>query len=323
MSRVRVPASLELLWVTLKIAQCCLKRCSTSSFKKTMNEAISRDLSLASKEKMLCEHIAFLQSAVVAYSGGVDSALVAKICQEQLGSKSLVVIADSPSLAQFELQTARSLARRHNFVMRIIATNELEDGRYSKNDTKRCFYCKDELYFHLEKIRKEGGYRAILNGANLDDKGDFRPGAKAANVFGVVSPLLQANIGKEEIRLLAKKYGLENHDKPASPCLSSRIPHGIAVDAKKLKQIEQAEDFLRNRFGVDDFRVRHMGEVVSTGEVEHAGDRARIDIDKKEHDLLLKNWLDIEKNFAQLGFAEVELFEGGLVSGVFTKHLKL
>ena len=310
-----------------------------------MNETVLHDLSLIAKENMLLEHISFLQSAVVAYSGGVDSALVAKISQKQLGNRCLIVIADSPSLAQFELQSARSLARKHNFVMRIIATNELEDQRYNKNDTMRCFYCKDELYTHLEKIRKEGGYRAILNGANLDDKGDFRPGIKAANSFGVVSPLLQANIGKQEIRLLAKKYGLENHDKPASPCLSSRIPHGLSVDAKKLKQIEQAEDFLRNRFGVDDFRVRHMGSSAgdrltgatmgersatmgsSTDDRQEigssAGDHGRIDIHKDKHDLLRKNWADIERNFAGFGFSRVELFENGLVSGVFTKHLKL
>ena len=300
-----------------------------------MNETFLHDLSLVAKENMLLEHISFLQSAVVAYSGGVDSALVAKISQKQLGNRCLIVIADSPSLAQFELQSARSLARKHNFVMRIIATNELEDHRYNKNDTMRCFYCKDELYTHLEKIRKEGGYRAILNGANLDDKGDFRPGIKAANSFGVVSPLLQANIGKQEIRLLAKKYGLENHDKPASPCLSSRIPHGLSVDAKKLKQIEQAEDFLRNRFGVDDFRVRHMGSSAGvrhmgssaggrlTGATGGQGDHGRIDIHKDKHDLLRKNWADIERNFAQFGFSRVDLFVNGLVSGVFTKHLKL
>lgn len=269
------------------------------------------DDALAAKEKRLCEHIGFLQSVVVAYSGGVDSSLVAQVAHKVLGAKALAVLADSPSLSRFEWESARDLAQRQGFFLRTISTSELENDRYRQNDAQRCFYCKSELYSKLKTLfieNVESDYRFILDGTNCDDVFDFRPGRKAAADCGVISPLVAADLSKAEVRILARRFGLPNFDKPASPCLSSRFLHGIEIDKKKLRQVELAEDFLRRHFFLKDFRVRHMGGF------------ARLDVAPAKHIFLRMYWPTIEKAFERFGFSHLELYSKGFISGSLSGH---
>ena len=202
-----------------------------------------------------------LNRVIVAFSGGVDSALVLKAAYDALGRENaLAVTAVSPSLARRELKGAEKTAQEIGAPHRIIETREMENPSYSRNEPDRCYHCKTELYSVLSRLRKEENYPFVLNGANSDDRGDHRPGMKAALENGVRSPLLEANLGKKEIRAIARELGLSVHEKPASPCLSSRIPYYRNVTLKKLRQIEEAENFLRDR-GFREFRVRHHDEI--------------------------------------------------------------
>lgn len=196
---------------------------------------------------------------VVAFSGGVDSTLLLQVAVEALGpERVLAVLGDSPSLARSEHEEAVALARRIGARLRIFDTKELEDPRYVANPTNRCYFCKSELYTHLRKLADAEGFDAIADGTNRDDAGDFRPGRQAAAENGVVSPLLDAGLGKEDVRALSKAYGLPTWDKPATPCLASRIPYGDPVETAKLSQIERAETVLRAH-GIRGGRVRHHG----------------------------------------------------------------
>ena len=191
---------------------------------------------LREKSERLFASITSFESAIVAYSGGVDSALVAQLTHDLLGpSNALVVTAVSDSLAEYELEDARNIAEQRGWNLRTIATSEMEDERYLQNDGRRCFFCKTELYNHLERLASSEGFRVIANGANRDDLGDYRPGMKAAKDFSVRSPLLDADIGKDEVRALAREVGLPNWDKPAQPCLSSRIPYGTHVTTRSVE----------------------------------------------------------------------------------------
>ena len=215
---------------------------------------------LAEKTQILRQTIESFGSAIVAYSGGVDSALVSHLTHDILGgSNALIVTAVSDSLAEYELEDAQRLAIDRGWNFRTIATSEMEDERYLRNDGARCYFCKDMLYERLETLAKSAGYKVIVNGANRDDLGDYRPGMKAAENFSVRSPLLEVGIGKEEVRTLALQAGLPNWDKPAQPCLSSRIPYGTHVTVDALRMISKAEKHLRN-LGFAECRVRHYGE---------------------------------------------------------------
>jgi uncharacterized protein len=198
---------------------------------------------------------------MVAFSGGVDSTLLLRVAVGTLGGERvLAVLGDSPSLARSEYDEAVVLARRIGAPLRILETQELDDPRYAANPKNRCYFCKSELYTHLCKLARAEGFDAIADGTNRDDVDDFRPGRQAAAENGVVSPLLEAGLGKEDVRALSRAFGLPTWDKPATPCLASRIPYGASVDAHKLSQIERAEAVLQSH-GIRGARVRHHGAV--------------------------------------------------------------
>lgn len=230
------------------------------------------DEALRFKRDHLHDVIAGLGSVVVAYSGGVDSSCLAAACHEVLGDRSLAVTAVSPSLARRELESAKSIARRFEWNHRIVTTREFSREDYLLNDSDRCYWCKTELFEVLEPIARERK-SAVVVGTNTDDLGEFRPGGVAASEHGVRAPFVEVGLDKNEVRRLAADAGLPTADKPASPCLSSRVAYGIRVTPERLRRIERAEDVLLG-LGFEVMRVRDHGDVarieVPAGEVQRA-----------------------------------------------------
>ncbi len=259
---------------------------------------------LASKQSILESHLRSLGRTLVAYSGGVDSALLAWTASRVLGKDMLAVIADSPSLARAQLADATAFAREQQIPLEIISTGELDRPDYIRNDGSRCFHCKDELFTVMESFREAHSYDSIAYGVNADDQSDFRPGQRAAKNHHVAAPLLEAGLAKQEIRELARDAGLRIWDKPASACLSSRIEYGRPVTREALAVVERGEDALR-ALGFRQFRVRHHGEIV------------RIEIDRDELPRALHPQMATEftRIFRQLGFKFVTLDLDGFRSG--------
>ena len=251
-------------------------------------------------KKLLSE----MHSIVVAYSGGVDSTFLAKVATDTLGDRALVVTAKSPSLAEDELKLAMSIAKKNRMNHLVIETNELKNPNYKVNDLKRCYYCKQELYQDLIKIAEDRQLKYIVNGANVDDLGDYRPGMNAANDFGVRSPLIEVSLRKVDIRLLSRELSLPTFNKPAQPCLASRIPYGKEVSVDVLSQIEQAEKYIKN-LGIDVVRVRHYGEL------------ARIEVEPINFQKLLNSTTKnaVTRYFKKLGFKDVSLDPEGYRTG--------
>jgi len=216
---------------------------------------------LAGKSAVLQESLSQLGRLLVACSGGVDSAYLAWAAHQALGDGMLAIIADSPSLARALLSDAIAFAREQGIPLEVVATSELDRPEYVRNDSQRCFFCKDELFTLMEELRQARGFDAIAYGVNLDDQGDFRPGQKAAANHHVVAPLLDAGLTKDDIRTLARQNGLRVWNKPASACLSSRIEYGRPVTREALAVVEKGEDAVR-ALGFRQFRVRHHGEIV-------------------------------------------------------------
>ena len=244
-------------------------------------------------------------SAITAFSAGVDSTLVAVVAQQELADKALAVTAVSASLAPSELDDARNLAEQLSLKHRFVQTQEVEDERYASNPIDRCYFCKSHLYTELEQLAAELNAQAILNGLNVDDLGDWRPGARAAAERSLVrSPLHEAGLGKADIRALARELGLPNWDKPALACLSSRVPYGERVTPDKLARIGQAEAALR-ALGFRQLRVRHFS------------DRARVEIAPDELPRVAAEGLSprIEAELRALGFPAVEIDPRGYRSG--------
>jgi uncharacterized protein len=217
--------------------------------------------SLELKKQALYAQLRSVGRLMVAYSGGTDSAYLAYAAHQVLGAEMLAVIADSPSLSRAHLRDAVDFAESQGIPLRVIDTHELEDAEYVRNDSSRCFHCKDELF----KVMAEAGvplqFTAVAYGMNADDRGDFRPGQKAAANHKVLAPLAEVGLTKEEIRTLAREAGLRVWDKPASACLSSRIAYGLPVTRETLESIEKGEEVLFS-MGFRQFRVRHHGELV-------------------------------------------------------------
>ena len=257
-----------------------------------------------SKRALLDAKIRTLGRTLVAYSGGVDSAFLAWAAYQLLGADMLAVIADSPSLARTHLTEAVAFAREQGIPLEIVATNELDRTEYVRNESSRCFHCKDELFTVMEAFRATHGFDSIAYGVNVDDQGDFRPGQIAASQHCVAAPLLEAGLTKQEIRELARSANLQVWDKPASACLSSRIEYGRPVTREVLSTVEQGEDALRG-LGFRQVRVRHHGEIV------------RIEIAGNELPRALTSEMAAEfaRIFKALGFKFVTLDLDGFRSG--------
>jgi len=249
-----------------------------------------------------------IEGSLTAFSGGVDSALVLYLSNQYLGEKGIGVIADSPSLKRKDLKIAQDFCRQYDILLRTIRPEEIDDPNYAANPINRCYYCKDALYETMQSIHSEYPGYVVLNGANQDDLGDHRPGMTAAKEHGAVSPLADCGMGKKEIRLLAKHFGLPVWDKPASPCLSSRIPYGQEVTREKLERIEFAETFLNER-SFANVRVRHFE------------DEARIEVPAEDVERLRAMNGAIEEAIRKLGFGRVVIDGEGLVSGKLNRGL--
>jgi uncharacterized protein len=260
---------------------------------------------LAVKRDRLLELLGSCGSCLVAFSGGVDSAVVAKAAQLALGESAIAVTGQSESLAQGELQQARALADQIGIRHEIVSTREFENPDYVRNAPDRCYHCKSELYLRMDQLKERFGVRVAVNGANADDLGDYRPGMKAAQEHEVKSPLAECGLTKDEVRRLAKAWDLPVWDKPASPCLSSRVAYGEEVTPERLQMIDQAERWLR-RQGLDVVRVRW-----------HKGDLARIEAPISELPQLCEPALRTElvSAFREIGFRFVSLDLEGFRSG--------
>jgi len=259
---------------------------------------------LESKSAQLQAELGKLGRLLVAYSGGVDSAYLAWAAHQALGENMLAIIADSPSLARTQLADAVAFAKEQSIPLEVVATAELDRPEYVRNDTQRCFFCKDELFTLMEELRAARGFDAIAYGVNLDDQGDFRPGQKAAVAHHIVAPLLDSGLAKSDIISLARNAGLRIWDKPASACLSSRIEYGRPVTREALAVVEKGEDALRE-LGFRQFRVRHHGDIV------------RIEVARDELHRALDPTMAAEftRIFKELGFKFVTLDLEGFRSG--------
>lgn len=245
-------------------------------------------------------------SCLVAYSGGVDSVLLAKVAHDELGGQMLAAIADSPSLPRRELAEARAISEQFEFPLEILRTAEFENPDYTANPLNRCYHCKHELFTHLEPLAVERGLAVIAYGENASDIGDWRPGAVAAGEFAVRAPLKEAGLSKDDIRSVSARLGLPTADKPQMPCLSSRVPYGEVVTLEKLEMIEAAENVLRDE-GFRDVRVRH----------HEAGPMARIEVAATEVARLqaAETFPAIEASLKGVGYAAVEVETRGYQRG--------
>lgn len=247
---------------------------------------------------------------VLGYSGGVDSAFLARVAQEELDERAVAVVALSESYAAREKTAALELAERIGIRLRTVHTNELENERYAANPTNRCFYCKDELFVHLRRVSEETGIPHIAYGAIADDLGDHRPGAQAAKKWGARAPLQEVMLWKAEIRLLSRRLGLPTWDKPSLACLSSRIPYGTPVTAELLARLDRCEEFLHD-LGFRQVRVRHHDAI------------ARIEVERAEFPKILEPGVTdaIVERFKSLGYTYVSLDLAGYRSGSMNAHL--
>jgi uncharacterized protein len=255
------------------------------------------------------EWFAGCESCVVAYSGGIDSALVAYLARMYLGrDRCTAAIGDSSSLKRKDLQEAQDFAAAHDIPLEVVPTCEMDDETYRQNPEDRCFHCKSELFSRLEGVRRRLGFAHILGGENADDQGDYRPGLQAVANHGVRGPLAECGVTKDELRAVARHLGLEIWDKPASPCLSSRIPYFQEITPAKLERVEKGEAALARR-GFPVSRVRH-----------HEG-FARIEVPDFQVSRLQDMADELAAEFVEIGFPRIEIDPEGFVSGKLNREL--
>jgi uncharacterized protein len=268
-------------------------------------EAPELTLELATKRDRLLAVLGELHGVAVAFSGGIDSTVVAKAAFLALGGRAVAVTADSPSVPRSELAEAKELARLIGIRHVVVATEEFDNPDYLKNDGTRCYHCKTELYSTVERLLPELGASVVVSGANLDDRGDYRPGLVAAAEHAVRHPLLEVGFTKADVRAVARAWGLPTWDKPAAPCLSSRLAPGLAVTPERTRRVEEAEAFLRSR-GLRECRVRY-----------HEGDLARVEVPAAEVGRLAAEPLrgELARELRRLGFKFVTLDLDGFRSG--------
>ena len=245
-----------------------------------------------------------LNSVCVAYSGGVDSALVASLAHEQLGGKAVAITGVSAALSKTLLDEAKSQAKWIGIRHLEIKTSEIDQSSYSKNPKNRCFACKKELHKHTKYLSKKLNYKIVCDGVNLDDLNDYRPGIEAAKEAGVISPLAKFKFSKKDIRDISRALGFPWWDKPAQPCLSSRFPYGYQITNERLSMVEKAEEYIKKR-GISEVRVRCQGST------------ARIEIPQDELKIFCKdyNFHELVNYFSHLGFKCTSLDLEGLISG--------
>ena len=263
------------------------------------------------KEQQLCALFREMNSVLVAFSGGVDSTYVAYVATGELGPRALCVTGESASLAEFQRAETAQLVQRFGFQHELIRTEELDDPRYKANAPDRCYFCKTELYEKLSPLALERGYAYVVDGSTTDDLGDYRPGRAAANEHGVRSPLIEVGMSKSEVRELSHRAGLPTWDKPASPCLSSRIAYGTPVTIERLRVVDRGEEIMRE-LGFREFRVRHHEELV------------RLEIAPAELDRALRREVtnELARRFRALGFRYVTLDLHGYRTGAMNEVLK-
>ena len=249
-----------------------------------------------------------LDSVVIAFSGGVDSTLLSKVAYEVLGDKSLAVTAKSETYTKSELEDAIELAKKIGIKHEVIETSELDIPEFSHNPVDRCYYCKKELLTKLKEFAKSNGFKNVVDGANVDDVGDYRPGMRAVAELNVRSPLKEAQLTKAEIRELSKHYGLPSWDKPSAACLASRFPYGTEITAERLDTVGDAEAFIKS-FGIIQLRVRYHDQI------------ARIEVSEKDMENLLKNRDQIVKKLKEFGFSYVTMDLQGYRTGSMNEVL--
>ncbi|MCX8009548.1 MAG: ATP-dependent sacrificial sulfur transferase LarE [Ignavibacteria bacterium] len=245
---------------------------------------------------------------VVGFSAGVDSTLVSYVANLKLRENAVIVLARTETITDEDISLARTLANEYDFNYLEISYNELSIENYAKNPVDRCYYCKSELYSRLRQIASERNIKYVLDGANLDDTNDYRPGRKSAMEYNVVSPLIECGFTKQDVRELAKYYKIPNHNKPSAPCLSSRVPYGTPIDLATLTKIAQAEKIVKEK-GFYNVRVRHYGN------------KAKVEVDKHDVSRLKSIYNEIKKSFSIVGYSEVEIDPEGFKSGKLNKDL--
>src|SRR5215510_15720079 len=267
-------------------------------------------MSVIAKEERLRELFRALDSVIVAYSGGVDSSYVAYVANEVLGPRAVCITGQSASLPEYQRAEIDSIVQKFGFQHEVIRTEELENPGYRANNPDRCFFCKDELYTKLESVARTRGIKSIVDGSTVDDLGDFRPGRQAAAQHAVRSPLIEVGLSKSEVRELSRKATLPTWDKPASPCLSSRIAYGTTVTIERLSKVDRGEEILRE-FGFREFRVRYHDQLV------------RLEISQEEMDRILRKdvFQKLTTRFRELGFKSVTLDLEGFRSGSMNEVL--
>src|SRR6266702_2002239 len=287
---------------------------NTSSVNSDKREAL--DSETQAKYVHLQTILSEMESVLVAYSGGVDSALLLKVAHDVLGERAMGAIASSAAYAPEETAEAMAVAQHMGLPVLILQTHELEDERYVANDVNRCYFCKNELFTHLAPLAKQHNLRYIAYGVNKDDDGDFRPGQRAAREFGVRGPLKEAGMGKREIRAVARLLRVPVWDKPAMACFSSRIPYGNRVDVATLQMIYKAEKLLRD-LGFRQVRVRHHDKI------------ARIEVERTELPRLFEDQISrvVNDGLRKIGYTYVTVdllgYRTGSMNESFYKKKKV